>query len=152
MRCSKRFFLLIHVAVLLFLVFAPPANASKEGGLSLYSVTLDSPGIDGSGPVHVEMKRSDKGIEKLMISAFDRSETAPSELLRSIKSKARINGVQLSWVGDFGLTGGRNINIVLTEGGSWGAIVVAVIGFSEDGKFGIVTNLSEEQVEKAERQ
>lgn len=152
MRCNRRFFSLFLGAVLLPLAFVPPANASKEGVLLLYSVILDSPGMDGSGPVHVEMKRSDIGIEKLIISAFGSSEAAPSQLLRSIKSQARINGVQLSWVKDFGFGGRRNLNIVLTEGGSWGAIVVAVIGFSEDGKFGIVTNLSQEQVEKAERQ
>lgn len=150
MRCRMHFF--IPLLVLLPLILATPASASKEGGLSLYRVILDSPGTDESGPVHVEMQRTDKGIQKLMVSAFGRSETASSQLLQSIKRKAWINGVQLSWVEGFGFTGRGNLNIVLTEGGSWGAIVVAVIGFSEDGKFAIGTNLSQKQVEKAERQ
>jgi hypothetical protein len=151
MRCDMRFFMFLVGAVLLPFILARPANASKEGGLSLYSVILDSPGLDGSGPVHVEMQRSDEGIDRLMISAFGRTEMAPSELLQSIKRKAWINGVQLSWVKSFVSRGG-SLNVVLTEGGSWGAIVVAVIGFSMDGTFAIGTNLSQEQVEKAERQ
>jgi len=135
MRCNSRFLVALWGAVLLPLILAPPANASKEGGLSLYTVILDSPGLDGSGPVHVEMQRSDEGIDKLMISAFGRSETAPPELLRSIKRKAWINGVQLSWVKSFVSARRGSINVVLTEGGSWGAIVVAIIVFSTDGKF-----------------
>jgi hypothetical protein len=136
-------------AVLLPLGFSLPAHASKEGLLSLYRVILDSPGTTESGPVHVEMQRSDKGIETLMVSALGRKETAPPELLQAIKRKAWINGIQLSW----GRTPGkRTVSIVLTEGGSWGAIVVAVVGFSEeDGKFWIGTNLSQEEVEEAER-
>jgi hypothetical protein len=137
-------------AVLLALILAPPASATKEGPLPLYSVILDSPGMGDSGPVHVEMRRSDKGIEKLIISAFGRSETAPTQLLRSIKMNALINGVQLSWVRGFG-KGKGNLNVVLIEGVSMGALVVAEIGFGDDGKFAIGRNLSQEQVEKAER-
>lgn len=148
MRCSRRFFVVILGAVLLPLVWAAPANASKEGGLSLYSVILNSPGTDKSGPVRVEMRRSDEGIEKLMVSAFGRNETAPSQLLQSIKEKRWLNGVQLSWEQGYELTGGRKVYVMLTEGGSWGVVVVAVIRFSEDGKFAIGTNLSREEVEK----
>jgi hypothetical protein len=149
MNCHKRSVMVLLGAVLLPLGFSLPAHASKEGLLSLYRVILDSPGTTESGPVHVEMQRSDKGIEKLMVSAFGRKETAPPELLQAIKRKAWINGIQLSW----GRTPGkRTVSIVLTEGGSWGAIVVAVVGFSEeDGKFWIGTNLSQEEVEEAER-
>lgn len=148
MKCNKRFVMALLGAVLLPLVFALPAHASKEGLLSLYRVILDSPGTTESGPVHVEMQRSDRGIEKLRISAFGRNESAPPELLQAIKRKAWINGVQLSWGG---ITGQRYASVVLTEGGSWGAIVVAVVGFSENGKFWIGTNLSQEEVEDAER-
>ena len=148
MSCNKSLVLALLGAVLLTLVFALPAHASKEGLLSLYRVILDSPGTTESGPVHVEMQRSDRGIDKLRISAFGRNESAPPELLQAIKRKAWINGVQLSW----GRTPGkRNVSVVLTEGGSWGAIVVAVVGFSENGKFSIIKNLSQEQVEEAER-
>ena len=144
MSCNKSLVLALFGAVLLTLVFALPAHASKEGLLSLYRVILDSPGSTESGPVHVEMQRSDRGIDKLRISAFGRNESAPPELLQAIKRKAWINGVQLSG-------GAGGLNVVLTEGGSYGAIVVAVIGFGDDGKFSIVTNLSQEQLEEAER-
>jgi hypothetical protein len=150
MSHNNRFLMALLGVVLVLLVFPLPAHASKEGLLSLYSVILDSPGTTESGPVHVEMKRSDSGIGKLMVSAFGRNETAPPQLLQSIKRKAWINGVQLSWGGS-GIKGGRYLNVVLTEGGSWGAIVVAVVAFSEDGKFAIVTNLGQDQVEEAER-
>jgi hypothetical protein len=148
MSCNKSLVIALLGAVLLTLVFALPAHASKEGLLSLYRVILDSPGSTESGPVHVEMQRSDRGIDKLRISAFGRNESAPPELLRAIKRKAWINGVQLS---SGGITGERYASVVLTEGGSWGAIVVAVVGFSENGKFSIIKNLSQEQVEEAER-
>jgi hypothetical protein len=148
MGCDKRFFIFLLGAVLLSFILAQPASASKEGGLSLYSVMLDSPGTNESGPVHVEMKRSDEGIEKLMVAAFGRNETAPSQLLQSIKEKKWLNGVQLSGEKGYQFTGGRTVYVSLTEGGSWGAVVVAVIGFSEDGKFRVVDNLSREEVEK----
>jgi hypothetical protein len=148
MRCNRCFLKAILGAVLLPLILAPPANASKEGGLSLYRVILDSPGTDKSGPVHVEMQRSDEGIEKLMVSAFGRNETAPSQLLQSIKEKRWLNGVQLSWEQGYELTGGKKVYVMLTEGGSWGGVVVAVIRFSEDGKFKVFGNLSREEVEK----
>ncbi len=149
MCCSWRFLvILLSAALLLPLILAPPANASKEGGLSLYSVILDSPGTDKSGPVHVEMQRSDEGIGKLIVSAFGRNETAPSQLLQSIKEKRWLNGVQLSWEQGYDLTGGRKVYVMLTEGGSWGVVVVAVIRFSEDGKFKVLDNLNREEVEK----
>ena len=37
---------------------------------------------------------------------------------------------------------------MLTEGGSWGCSVLAVIQFSEDGKFELFENLSREEAEK----
>ena len=37
---------------------------------------------------------------------------------------------------------------MFTEGGSWGSVVVAVIRFSEDGKFKVLDNLNREEVEK----
>jgi len=95
--------MILLCTVLLPLILLRPANATKEGGLSLYSVILDSPGTAESGPVHVEIQRSDEGIKKLMVSAFGRTETAPSQLLQSIKRKAWINGVELSGVDGFGL-------------------------------------------------
>ena len=73
MHRNARFFMFFTGVVLMTFLLARPANASKEGGLSLYSVILDSPGVDESGPVHVEMKRSDEGIEKLIVSAFGKT-------------------------------------------------------------------------------
>jgi hypothetical protein len=46
--------------------------------------------------------------------------------------------------------GGKTVYLSLTEGGAWGVVVVALIGFSEDGKFKLLDNLSPEEVaEKA---
>lgn len=152
MRHKKGLFSLLPGAVLLSFLLTQPANADKEGGLSLYSVMLDSPGMGDSGPVHVEMQRSDEGIEKLVISAFGKNEAAPPQLLQSIKEKKWLNGLQLSWSRGYRLMGGRTVYVSLTEGGSWGAVVVAVIGFSEDGNFRIFDNLSREEAkEKAEK-
>jgi hypothetical protein len=148
MHCNKRVFVFLVGVVLLPFVSAQPAQASKEGGLSLFSVKLDSPGMDESGPVHVEMKRSDEGIKQLIVSAFGRTGAAPSQLLESIKEKRWLNGIQLSWEKGYRLTGGRTVYVSLTEGGSWGGVVVAVIGFGEDGKFRVVENLSRDEVEE----
>jgi hypothetical protein len=148
MHRSSSLFIFLLGAVVMPLVLARPAYASKEGGLSLYSVKLDSQGMDDSGPVHVEMKRSDEGIESLKVSAFGKTETAPSALLESIKQKSWLNGVQLSWERGYRDTGGKTIYLSLTEGGAWGVVVVAVIGFNEDGKFRVFVNLSNEEVEK----
>jgi hypothetical protein len=148
MLYKRRVFSFLPVAVLVSFSLTQIANADKEGVLSLYSVMLDSPGMDDSGPVHVEMKRSDEGIDKLVISAFGRNETAPPQLLQSIKEKKWLNGLQLSWSRGYRLTGGRTVYISLTEGGSWGAVVVAVIGFSEDGNFRVFDNLSREEAKK----
>ena len=152
MRCNRCFFIALLGAVLLPLILAPPAKASKEGGLSLYRVILDSPGTDKSGRVHVEMQGSDEGIGKLMVSAFGRKETASSQLLQSIKEKRWLNGVQLSWEQGYELTGGKKVYVMLTDGGSWGVVVAAVIRFSEDGKFKVFDNLSREEVEKKGRE
>ena len=97
MRYRKLFFGFFTFSMILFFVLATPANASKEGGLSLYNVVLNSPGMDDSGPIHVEMQRTDKGIERLSISAFGRNDVAPIPLLQSIKEKEWINGILLSW-------------------------------------------------------
>ena len=145
----RRLFLgfLLGSGVLAF-TLARPANASKEGGLSLYNVVLDSPGMLGSGPIHVEMKRTDDGIGELAVSAFGRNEMAPPELLESINEKDGISGVMLSWEQGYKVMGGQTVYILLTEGASWGNVVVAIIKFSEDGKFGVVENLSHEEVGK----
>jgi hypothetical protein len=148
MQRNPRFFTALLGVVLLPLALARPACADKEGGLSLFSVILDTPGIDESGPVHVEMKRSDEGIKRLAVTAFGRTGTVPSQLLESIKVKRWINGVQLSFSKGYRLTGGRTVYILLTEGASWGIVVVAVIGFSEDGKFRVLDNLSPEEVKE----
>jgi hypothetical protein len=152
MHHKRGLFSLLPGAVLVSFLLTQPAYADKEGGLSLYSVMLDSPGTSDSGPIHVEMKRSDEGIETLAISAFGKSELAPPELLKSIKEKKWLNGIQLSWSKGYRLTGGRTVYVSLTEGGSWGAVVVAVIGFSEDGNFKVFDNLSRDEAkEKAEK-
>jgi hypothetical protein len=148
MKSRKRYFLLVLAAALLPLVLVRPALASKEGGLSLYDVILDSPGMDESGSVRVELKRSDEGVEKLLISAFGRNGAAPPQLLQSIKDRKWLNGVQLSYSRGDRLTGGRTIYISLTRGGSWGAVVVAVIAFNEEGKFRMVENLSHKEAEE----
>jgi hypothetical protein len=148
MHRNSSSFMFLLCAVLTPLALAQPTYASKEGGLSLYTVKLDSPGMDDSGPVHVEMKRSDKGIETLKVSAFGKTETAPSALLGSIKQKRWLNGVLLSWERGYPDMGGKTIYLSLTEGGTAGAVVVAVIGFSEHGKFEVFGNLSNEEVAK----
>ena len=148
MHRNTSLFMCLLCAVLVPLALAQPAYASKEGGLSLYTVKLDSPGMHDSGPVHVEMKRSDEGIESLRVFAFGKTETAPSALLASIKQKRWLNGVQLSWERGYPEMGGKTIYLSLTEGGTAGVVVVAVIGFSEGGKFEIFENLSSEEVEK----
>jgi len=145
---TKKLFTLLPGAILLSSFLVQTASADKEGGLSLYSMTLDSPGTDNSGPVHVEIKRSDEGIEKFVVSAFGRNETAPLRLLQSIKEKRWLSGLQLSFSRGYRLTRGKTVYVSLTEGGSWGAVVVAVIGFSEDGKFKVFDNLSRQEVEK----
>ena len=148
---NSRFLVMLLVALLVPLILTTPANASKEGALSLYSVILNSPGTDKSGPVHVEMQRSDEGFGKLIVSAFGRNGSAPSYLLQSITEKRWLNGVQLSWEQGYDLTGGRKVYVMLTEGGSWGSVVVAVIRFGEDGKFKILANLSRKEVEEKAR-
>lgn len=151
MRYKKRIFSFLPSAVLVSLLLIQPASADKEGGLSLYRIMLDSPGMDDSGPVHVDIKRSDEGIEKLAISAFGRNGTAPSQLLQLIKEKKWLNGLQLSWSKGYRLMGGRTVYISLTEGGSWGVVVVAVIGFSENGSFRLFDNLTREEAEVREK-
>jgi len=146
MHHDARFFTRVFVVLLIPVLFAQPAYASKEGGLLLSRVVLDSPGMDESGPVHVEMKRSDSGIETLHVSAFGKTETVPSELLQLIKEKKWLNGIQLSWEKGYREMGGKTVYVALTEGATWGAVVVAVIGFSEDGKFRLLDNLTREQV------
>jgi len=148
MQSNKQFSLLLLGAALLQIGLARPAIASKEGGLSLHDVTLDSPGMDDSGPVHVEIRRSDDGIEKLVVSAFGKTEAASPQLLQSILEKKWLNGVQLSWSKGSRLTGGKTVYVSLTEGGSWGVVIVAIIGFDEEGNFRVVENLSREQVEE----
>jgi len=104
--------------------------------------------MDDSGPVHVEIRRSDDGIEKLVVSAFGKTEAASPQLLQSILEKKWLNGVQLSWSKGSRLTGGKTVYVSLTEGGSWGVVIVAIIGFDEEGNFRVVENLSREQVEE----
>jgi hypothetical protein len=150
MRGDRRVLMSLLGAALLTFVLTRPADASKEGGLSLCGVTLDSPGMEGSGPVHVELKRSDEGIEKLLVTAFGRTETAPAQLLQSVKEKQWLSGVTLSWERGYRSTGGKTVYVLLTEGASWRIVVVAAIAFSEDGKFRVFKNLSHEEVAKAE--
>jgi len=44
--------------------------------------------------------------------------------------------------------GGKTVYLSLTEGGTAGVVVVAVIGFSEDGKFKLFDNLSRKEFEE----
>lgn len=125
--------------------------ASGEGGLSLYSVVLESPGMDGSGAVHVALKRTDEEIESLVVSAFGKKVSAPKKLLRSIKEKEQISGAQLSYSSG-NLSGGNSVYIALTEGASWGTTIVAIIQFRSDGSFRIIENLSRSEAdERAEK-
>jgi hypothetical protein len=98
--------------------------------LPLSRIQLDSPGLDTSGPVHVEGSQSDKGVLEIKVLAFGKLQSlAPSQLARL--DGLTFNSIGLSYSRGYKNMGGSSVYLLLCQGFSGGNSVVAVITVNE---------------------
>jgi hypothetical protein len=130
-RMLKMSFLMLSALIALATV-PRYAQADVEGRMPLATLSLDSAGLDNSGPVRVEANQSDRGITQLRVSAFGQLQTlGPTQL--STLSGRTFNSIGLSYSRGYSNTGGRSVYVLLCQGFSTGVKVVAFVTVTEHG-------------------
>jgi hypothetical protein len=124
---TKIIALLTNVSPLLLgLLFSVGSFADVESRMPLSQMTMDSPGLNESGPVHVELIQSNEGITKLEITAFGKTRSLSASQL-ALLGKQQFNGAVLSESPGYGGRFGHGIYLILSQGYSSGISVVAKI-------------------------
>jgi len=108
------------------------ASADAEGRMQLSRILLDSPGLDNSGPVHMDATQSDRGITNMSMSAFGKTQTLTSSQLAALGGRV-FNGAGLTYSRGYKNLGGRTVYLLLFHGFASAAKVVTVITFRELG-------------------
>jgi hypothetical protein len=129
----RRYLFIAVVALGASLGFPYPARADQEGRLPIGRIQLDSPGMDDSGPVHIEVFQDSKGISELEISAFGKLHKVMNSQL-AVVSGHEFNGVGVSYSKGYTNLGGRNVNVLLYEGFSSGTQLIAIVSIQEHGE------------------
>ena len=130
-RILKMSFLTLSTLVVLG-AFPRHALADMEGRMPLATLTLDSAGLDNSGPVRVEANQSDRGITKLSVSAFGKEQSLEPAQLAALSGRT-FNSIGLSYSRGYASTGGRIVYVLLCRGFSTGIKVVTVVTVTEQG-------------------
>jgi hypothetical protein len=130
-RILKMSFLMLSTLVALA-TFPRYAHADMEGRMPLATLTLDSAGLDTSGPVRVEANQSERGITQLSVSAFGKLQTLGPTQLAALSGRT-FNSIGLSYSRGYSNTGGRSVYVLLCQAFSTGVKVVAVVSVTEHG-------------------
>lgn len=117
--------------ILLVLVTANSAQASKEGMLWLSTFSVESAGISSSGPVRIRGIAEHGHISNLEIHAFKKKFFLNPQQLFQIKNFA-VNGLSLSFETGFKSSGGKILYVLLSQGLSAGPDSEKVIEISEE--------------------
>lgn len=97
------------------LLGATRAYASQEGILAWSLFSIESPGIDGSGPVSILGKQATTGPAAVTIKAFGRTYILGKNHLQKLKG-VRMNGMLLSYERGYKDLGGRTLYIQVLRG------------------------------------
>lgn len=130
-RIAKMAFLMLSTLVALAAI-PRHALADMEGRMPLTTFTLDSAGLDNSGPVRVEAKQSDRGITQLSVSAFGKQQSLRPAQIAALGGRT-FNSIGLNYSRGYSNTGGRSVYVLLCQGFSTGVKVVAVVTVTEQG-------------------
>lgn len=132
MHSTHRLLLIVIATFGSLSLFPHTAKADEEGRLPIAHIQLDSPGLDNSGPIHIDVFQDTTGISKLKVSAFGKLCTATKTQLAAINGDV-FNIVGASYSRGYLNTGGRSIYVLLYQGFSSGAQVSAVVTVTERG-------------------
>jgi len=109
------------------------ANADEEGRVPLANIQFNSAGLDNSGPIQVEATQNQQGISQFKVSAFDSIRSLTQSQLMPIEGHI-INAIGVSYSRGYTNSGGRRFYVLLLQGFSSGAQVVAVVTIAEHGE------------------
>lgn len=137
MHLAQRLFLIVAAALGFCGGATNTAHADVEGPLPLAHIQLDSPGLDESGPVHIDISQDQDGISELKVSAFGKLQTVTRSQLAAI-SGSMFNVVGMSYSRGYTNTGGRNVYVLLYQGVSSGAQVAAIVTVKEHGDVRVI--------------
>lgn len=132
MRSSQRLFLIAAATLGFCGGLANTARADVEGRLPLAHIQLDSPGLDNSGPVHIDLSQDQNGISELRVTAFGKIRTITKAQLATIGGSV-FNVVGVSYSKGYTNAGGRNVYVLLYQGFSSGVQVAAIVTVPERG-------------------
>ena len=123
---------LVLAIIISCVAFSMPAVADEEGRMPLSRIQFDSAGLDNSGPVHVEVTQSAQGVTEMNVSAFGSLHKLPSDQLSTVKGLI-FNTVGVTYSRGYAIVGGRSVYILLCQGFSSGASVLAIVTVKEKG-------------------
>jgi hypothetical protein len=132
MHSRKRWFLILIAALASCWALPNLANADEEGRLPLAHMQFDSLGLDNSGPINVQAAQDSTGITELKVSAFGKLHTVTKAQLAPISGYV-FNAIGVSYSRGYPNTGGRSVYVLLCQGFSSGAEVVAVVTIAKRG-------------------
>jgi hypothetical protein len=119
--------------VALFCVGISPAEASKEGMLLSNSFSIDSDGIDLSGPVKINGTQTDTGITALRVRAFNRDISLSNNELAKLRGFV-FNGMQLSYAKGLLNDESKTVFIIFTKGFTSGVADSRTIELNAQGR------------------
>jgi hypothetical protein len=133
MRLPLRSILFMVATFVACLVPFSYANADEEGRVPLAHVQFNSAGLDNSGPIQVEAVQNEQGLSQLNVSAFGSLRSLTQSQLAPMQGYV-VNAIGVSYSRGYSNTGGRSLYVLLLQGFSSGAEVVAVVTVTEHGK------------------
>lgn len=137
MYLVQRFYLIVGVALILFMGFPTFAMADMEGRMPFAHIQYDSAGLDNSGPVRVDVFQGKNGISELKIFAFGALHTVAKAQLGAINGHV-FNAVGISYSRGYSKVGGRTVYVLLYQVFSSGAKAVAMVVIREHGNAQVV--------------
>lgn len=144
MHFVQRFYLIVGVALILFMGFPNVARADMEGRMPFAHVQYNSAGLDNSGAVRVDVFQDKKGIYELKVFAFGTLHTVTKAQLGVINGNV-FNAVGVSYSRGYPNVGGRTVYVLLYQVFSSGAEAVAMVVIREHGNAQIVAVKSTSQ-------
>lgn len=124
---------LVGIVIAAIMIFtATSALAVKEGILIWSNFSIESLGLDTSGPVKFSGTQSSDGITSLRINVFRREIVLNPSQISQLRGFS-VNSIGLSYSRGYTKLGGRTLYITISKSSTSGSEVTKTIEFNEQG-------------------